>query len=1520
MSISVEPDLFGNLTLGASCTGCAGLHSAPDPDDEFYGSSPDLSGTVEVDFIYNSNSPENGAFGYGRTLTTNFALKVEGDTATITRGNGSLAKYTRDASSTPSSGSGSGSPTGSGLTRYNPQKVGSRNTLTRSDDGTWIETAPDGRKMVFVGVIEGQINRMAYAEDSVGNRHTFSYGGDAQNVLTSIADAYGRSTTFGYNAGQTLLTGITDFAGRPTSFEYDTTAIPGKPLLTKIIGPTGCQTRYEYGAFATLTAVVDPNGFRTEYVYDNQRRVTWRTLVGVGTDVYSYGAESGTMNALGETIKFATDSNGKVVAGVNDKGQRRTITRDANGWETARPDMTGATTYTEYNGRGDVTKITDAIAHSTSYERDVYGNATKITHADGAIELMDWGAGAVAAGRRLLKHTDELGKETTYSYDSHGKVTSITDALGATTTLQYDNYGRLIRTTDARGAAATPPYSTTFEYDNADNLTARVDALNHRWIYEYDLADRLTKSTDAANGVMQFGYDANGNVTLAIDELGKRTTTTYNAFDLPVSQTDALGNVTRWEYDKRGRQIAQVVTVNGVEQRTSIEINNLGQVAATIDALGHRTETQFNEFNRPVVTVDALNGRFLKGYNGANWLTAIVDANNRRTEMAYDKRGRLTTTTRFVPGGVNVVTSTQYDLKGQPIVEVDALGKSTVTEYDAVGRVKSVTDANANSTAMEYDAIGQLTAVVDANTVRTAMEYDNAGRHVATVEAVGTLNYLTQMFYDNVGRLVKTIDANNVTTKSEYDLKGQQTASVDGKGIPTKVEYDDLGRQTAIVDGNGPSHRTEMVYDAVGQLLSRRDALNNVESFTYDKAGNQITRKDGRNQTTTYAYDVLNRLTSEQLTGVAAITFTYDAMGQQLTMTDASGTTTNTYDVLGRVTSEINGRGNKLSYEYDAANRRTAMVDPENGRTLYAYADNGWLMSLTNPQNGVTSYTYDNVGRELTKTLPNGVVTSHVYNEVGYETLIEEHSTNGTLLNHTASTYNNVGMKRTVTEKDGSVVSYVYYGNYALARETRTGTSPYAMVYFYDSAGNILRTELDGAKTTTFTDVANQIVSKAGPNGTVNFTYDADGNLSSETAADGSGKTYAFDGRDQLVAVEVKGAGGSLVHRSEFAYDGMGRLMKSSEFTRSGATWLKQSETGRVFDGLDTVQERGDNNVLMAQLTRDGNIGGVLSRKAGAVTSFFGYDGNGNVALLSDAQGNGVGHYRYDGFGNALEVSGSSAIENEHRFSTKELHAPSGLYYYGFRFYSPALGRWINRDPIREMGGINLYRMVRNNAVNSQDAYGESPVGWADGLGGVAYPRTFYREELPNKYPAPYPAPPYVEDVEVNPYTFAGIEAVMKEIGLVEGEDWFISQAIGHDPASAGTHETAGYYCNGLPYSAAVDIVLNKKKYGPIIGGQETPLQIKTFRKILAALRLHGFAAWHRWYGEMHSLKTDENEIHLIDPGLPQITNSTLLTQLNQYWNKGSGGYNRKKDKAFLPITDKDIERFNTRARGRWRK
>lgn len=49
--------------------------------------------------------------------------------------------------------------------------------------------------------------------------------------------------------------------------------------------------------------------------------------------------------------------------------------------------------------------------------------------------------------------------------------------------------------------------------------------------------------------------------------------------------------------------------------------------------------------------------------------------------------------------------------------------------------------------------------------------------------------------------------------------------------------------------------------------------------------------------------------------------------------------------------------------------------------------------------------------------------------------------------------------------------------------------------------------------------------------------------------------------------------------------------------------------------------------------------------------------------------------------------------------------------YYGYRYYSPQLGRWLSRDPIAEKGGNNLYGFVRNNAVNSADKYGLLDLG-----------------------------------------------------------------------------------------------------------------------------------------------------------------------------------------------------------------
>ena len=67
-----------------------------------------------------------------------------------------------------------------------------------------------------------------------------------------------------------------------------------------------------------------------------------------------------------------------------------------------------------------------------------------------------------------------------------------------------------------------------------------------------------------------------------------------------------------------------------------------------------------------------------------------------------------------------------------------------------------------------------------------------------------------------------------------------------------------------------------------------------------------------------------------------------------------------------------------------------------------------------------------------------------------------------------------------------------------------------------------------------------------------------------------------------------------------------------------------------------------------------------------------------------DSTGASVAHYEYDPFGRIVAETGPKKDEFEFRFSTKYLDSETGLYYYGYRYYDPATGRWPSRDPIGE--------------------------------------------------------------------------------------------------------------------------------------------------------------------------------------------------------------------------------------------
>jgi YD repeat-containing protein len=216
--------------------------------------------------------------------------------------------------------------------------------------------------------------------------------------LQNLTDAVGRKVTFLYASG--LLQGIQDWADRRTTFAYNTGLVAGKPVLTTVTGPSGCQTQYQYNSQGLLTGIVDPNGYGTSYAYDSMGRVASRVVAGAGATTYAYGNYSGggaayqmrIVDALGRISSQISDPNSLALGYAAGNGMMTSLTRNSRGQITSKQNALGNIWSTSYDSNGNAVGTIDPLGRVTTVSVDSYNNPTKIMAPDGTITTQVWGA------------------------------------------------------------------------------------------------------------------------------------------------------------------------------------------------------------------------------------------------------------------------------------------------------------------------------------------------------------------------------------------------------------------------------------------------------------------------------------------------------------------------------------------------------------------------------------------------------------------------------------------------------------------------------------------------------------------------------------------------------------------------------------------------------------------------------------------------------------------------------------------------------------------------------------------------------------------------------------------------------------------------------------------------------------------------------------------------------------------------------------------------------------------------
>jgi YD repeat-containing protein len=705
---------------------------------------------------------------------------------------------------------------------------------------------------------------------------------DTNGYEASHTDWNGNLTTYvraDPNGRPDLETSRTEASGSPVARTI-TTAWHSTFRLPTLITEPGRTTAYTYDANGNqLTKTV------TDTTTSESRTWTWTysaigqvlTLDGPRTDVsdvttYTYYADNDA--DLGKRGNVATITNAA--------SQVTTVTSyDANGRPLSVTDPNGLVTTLTWAPRGWLTSRTVG-SETTTYAYDYAGQLTRVTLPD--LTYLQY---TYDAAHRLTQVADNMGNKVVYTLDAMGnriqeEVQDFSTTLRQIRSRVFDNLNQLYQDI---GGTSPLTQITTYGYDNQGNLTSITDPLSHVTTNAYDALNRLMQVTYPMSGVAQFGRNALDQLTSVTDPRNNATTYTVNALD----------DVTQ-----------QVSPDTGTTART---FDAAGNVLTATDAKGQDTTFAYDALNR---------------------VTQATYDDGSKVEYAYDagtnQKGRLTSLTEKDPGGtVITTTSFTYDLHGRLLTDTRAIGGInyvTAYGYDAAGRRASVTYPSGRRLDYAFDAVGRVYSI---NT-----EPPGGGSAQSIIHGA---------FYHPFGGLRSLTFANGQGYARTYDLDGRIADFTLG-GTTMNVAFDDASRITGQSYFPAPGNTVTYGYDDRDWLTSTVTPATTF-GFTYDPNGNRTSKTVGAN-TENYAYPgTSNKLSS--ITGGSVANYVHDANGS---ITN-DGTNTFIYDVRGRLIGAATGLG-AVTYGLNALGQRYAKT-VGGVTTIFHYDERGRLIAESNP-------------------------------------------------------------------------------------------------------------------------------------------------------------------------------------------------------------------------------------------------------------------------------------------------------------------------------------------------------------------------------------------------------------------------------------------------------------------------------------------------------------------------------------------------------------------------------------------